>query len=181
MTTPRTPVTSRTRIFIPFIILPDSKDEDTTLPVRSAPLPPLPLFKEMEHDIGIPQDDIGSSYMHCYHRIISPSNTKLPSVHQPSSIITAPVQWQCLLGSSQQEIVALRASVETLEHQYRTGDRVRLQRVEMTEQDVEALDAWAEATEQQAEALQISLGATQIDITDLLESRRDDRLEMAEL
>ncbi|GJU01536.1 hypothetical protein Tco_1111874 [Tanacetum coccineum] len=61
MTTPRTPVTSHARIFIPFIILPDSKDADTTLPVRSAPLPPLPLFEEMEHDIGIPQDDIGLS------------------------------------------------------------------------------------------------------------------------
>ncbi|GJX68680.1 hypothetical protein Tco_0304407 [Tanacetum coccineum] len=62
MTTPRTPVTSRTGIFISFIILPDSEDEDTTLPARSAPLPPFPLFKEMKHDIGIPQDDIGLSH-----------------------------------------------------------------------------------------------------------------------
>ncbi|GJY78291.1 hypothetical protein Tco_0484092 [Tanacetum coccineum] len=51
----------------------------------------------------------------------------------------------------------------------------------MTGQDVVALDAWAEAIEQRAEALQISLGATQIDITDLLESRRDDSLEMPDL
>ncbi|GJT06207.1 hypothetical protein Tco_0840669 [Tanacetum coccineum] len=89
MTTPRTPITSRTRIFIAFIILPDSTDEDTILPIKSAP-----------------------------------------------------------------DIVALRARVETLE-------------AEMTEQDVEAL--------------QISLGAAQMDIIDLLESRRADRLEMAEL
>nr|GEW44004.1 hypothetical protein [Tanacetum cinerariifolium] len=51
MTTPRSPDTSRTRIFISFIILPDYEDEDTTLPIRSALLPPLPLFKEIEHDI----------------------------------------------------------------------------------------------------------------------------------
>nr|GEU48336.1 hypothetical protein [Tanacetum cinerariifolium] len=62
MTTPRSPDTSRTRIFISFIILPDYEDEDTTLPIRSALLPPLPLFKEMEHDIRIPQDDIGLSH-----------------------------------------------------------------------------------------------------------------------
>ncbi|GJS13079.1 hypothetical protein Tco_0407551 [Tanacetum coccineum] len=40
MTTPHTSVTSRTRIFIPLIILSDSKDEDTTLPVVYAPLSP---------------------------------------------------------------------------------------------------------------------------------------------
>ncbi|GJT16719.1 putative reverse transcriptase domain-containing protein [Tanacetum coccineum] len=38
MTTPRTPVTSCTGIFIQFIILSDSEDEDTTPPVVSAPL-----------------------------------------------------------------------------------------------------------------------------------------------
>nr|GEW41723.1 retrovirus-related Pol polyprotein from transposon TNT 1-94 [Tanacetum cinerariifolium] len=51
MSTSHTLVTSRTRIFIPFIILPDSEDEDTTLPVRSALLPPLPLAKMTGHDV----------------------------------------------------------------------------------------------------------------------------------
>ncbi|GJS64849.1 hypothetical protein Tco_0679413 [Tanacetum coccineum] len=107
MTTPRTPVTSRTRIFVPFIILPDSKDEDTTLPVRSAPLPHLSLFEEMEHDIGIPQDDI---------------------------------------GSSQQEIVALRARVETLEQQDMvTRDSLRIARDRITQLHIRAV-----ADEQQA-------------------------------
>ncbi|GJV71427.1 hypothetical protein Tco_1491422, partial [Tanacetum coccineum] len=51
----------------------------------------------------------------------------------------------------------------------------------MTEQEVEALHARAEAVEQRAEALQASLGAAQMDIKDLIESSRTDRLEMAEL
>ncbi|GJZ53258.1 hypothetical protein Tco_0608143 [Tanacetum coccineum] len=62
-----------------------------------------------------------------------------------------------------------------------TGERVRIQRAVMTEQDVEALHAKVEAAEQRAEALQISLGAAQMDITNLLEFRRADRLEMVEL
>ncbi|GKB42541.1 hypothetical protein Tco_0887483 [Tanacetum coccineum] len=37
MSTPHISITSRTRLFIPLIILSDSKDEDTTLPVVSAP------------------------------------------------------------------------------------------------------------------------------------------------
>nr|GEZ82243.1 hypothetical protein [Tanacetum cinerariifolium] len=40
MTTPRAPVTSRIGTLIPFIILSNSKDEDTTLCVGSAPLSP---------------------------------------------------------------------------------------------------------------------------------------------
>ncbi|GKB18994.1 hypothetical protein Tco_0852917 [Tanacetum coccineum] len=40
MTTPRTHVTSRTGIFIRFIILSDSEDEDITLPVVSALVSP---------------------------------------------------------------------------------------------------------------------------------------------
>nr|GEY51820.1 hypothetical protein [Tanacetum cinerariifolium] len=62
-----------------------------------------------------------------------------------------------------------------------TGDRVHLHRAEMTRQDVEALHARAVAAEQRAETLQASLGVAQIDITDLLESCKADRLEMAEL
>ncbi|GKC01313.1 hypothetical protein Tco_0987449, partial [Tanacetum coccineum] len=85
------------------------------------------------------------------------------------------------------EITKLHSRVEYVEtrlersHVRQTGDRVRLQRVVMTRWDVEALHDRDEAVEKQAEALQISLGATQMDITDLLESRRADMLEMAEL
>ncbi|GJW67591.1 reverse transcriptase domain-containing protein [Tanacetum coccineum] len=52
-------------------------------------------------------------------------------------------------------------------------------RADMTEKDVEALHA--RARRQRAEALQISLRFAQMDITDLLESRGANRLEMAEL
>ncbi|GKE09953.1 hypothetical protein Tco_1413504, partial [Tanacetum coccineum] len=41
--------------------------------------------------------------------------------------------------------------------------------------------ARVEAAEQRAETLKISLGATRMDITDSIESRRADRLKMAEL
>ncbi|GKC26791.1 hypothetical protein Tco_1034085 [Tanacetum coccineum] len=40
MSTPCTYVTSRTILFIPLIILSDSEDEDTTLPVVSVPSSP---------------------------------------------------------------------------------------------------------------------------------------------
>ncbi|GKC58980.1 hypothetical protein Tco_1086578 [Tanacetum coccineum] len=134
MTTPRSLVTSRAGIFVLFIILPDYKDENITLLVRSAPLPPLPLFEEMEHDLGIPQDDI---------------------------------------GSSQQEIVALRARVETLEQ----SQTYKILRTEMIEQEVEALRARAEAAKQQAKALHISSmppkeqPLTQGDIETLIDQR----------
>ncbi|GJS76699.1 hypothetical protein Tco_0726580 [Tanacetum coccineum] len=68
-------------------------------------------------------------------------------------------------------------------HVRQTGDKARLSEgADMAGQDVETLHARAEATE--AETLQASLasvGAAQMDITDLLESHRSDRLEMAEL
>nr|GEY94325.1 hypothetical protein [Tanacetum cinerariifolium] len=49
------------------------------------------------------------------------------------------------------------------------------------QQEVEALRAKAEAADQRAKALQASLEAAQMDIRDLIESRRIDRLEMAKL
>nr|GEU98885.1 transposon Ty3-G Gag-Pol polyprotein [Tanacetum cinerariifolium] len=52
---------------------------------------------------------------------------------------------------------------------------------DMTEQDIETLRARAETAEQQAETLQVSLGATRMDVRYLIESREADRLEMAEL
>ncbi|GKC16891.1 hypothetical protein Tco_1013673 [Tanacetum coccineum] len=148
MTTPRTLVTSCTKIFVPFIIMLDYEDEDTTVPIRSASLPPLPLFEEMDHDIGIPQDDIGSSQLNIteLHSRVKYAETRLERSHVKQ-----------------------------------TGDRVRIQRDEITEHDVEALHARAEVAEQRAETLHISLGAAQMDIIDLLESRRADRLEMDEL
>ncbi|GKA45053.1 hypothetical protein Tco_0737849 [Tanacetum coccineum] len=66
-------------------------------------------------------------------------------------------------------------------HERQTRDGVRTQRTKMIEQDIETLCARAEATEQRAKTLQVSLGAAHVDIRDLIESRRDDKLEMAEL
>nr|GEY70428.1 hypothetical protein [Tanacetum cinerariifolium]GEY77134.1 hypothetical protein [Tanacetum cinerariifolium] len=85
------------------------------------------------------------------------------------------------------EILQLRSRAEYAEarlehsHERQTGDGVCTQRTEMIEQDIEALRARSEATEQRAQTLQVSLGATHMDIRDLTESRRDDRLEMGEL
>ncbi|GKD16227.1 hypothetical protein Tco_1205385 [Tanacetum coccineum] len=215
MTTPRTPVTSHARIFIPFIILPDSKDEDTTLPVVYALLssdyvPASPDYSlnsdsDYENRVDSPMAmPIGSS-----HQEIVALRARVETLEQQDRVTrdslriargritrlqlraVAAEQQATDLQDSQVtdrlEIIELCSRVEYAEtrleqrHIRQNGDRVGLQRAEMTEQDVEVVDAWAEAAEQQAEALQISLGATQIDITDLLESRRDDRLEMAEL
>ncbi|GJT70325.1 putative ribonuclease H-like domain-containing protein [Tanacetum coccineum] len=144
MTTPRTLVMSHIRIFISFIILPESKDENITLPIRSAPLPPLPLSDEIEHDLEIPYDDIRSSH---------------------------------------QDIMALHARAETLELEI-TELRSRAEYAEThleRSHEVEALHARAETAEQRAETLHISLGAAQMDIIDLMESRRTDSLEMPDL
>ncbi|GJZ90972.1 hypothetical protein Tco_0662899 [Tanacetum coccineum] len=125
MTTPRTPVTSRTRIFIPFIILPDSKDEDTTLP-----------------------------------EIVALS-ARVKTLEQQNKVTRVSLR----IATGRITLLQLRAVVA--EQQATDLQEVAIQRVEMTEQDVKAL--------------QISLGAAQMDITDLLESRRADKLEMAEL
>ncbi|GJT30532.1 hypothetical protein Tco_0910807 [Tanacetum coccineum] len=152
----------------------DYEDEDTTVPIRSASLPPLPLFEEMEHGIGIPQDDIGSS------QITRLQLRAVAAEQQATDLQDSHV-------TNRLDITELRNRVKYAEtrlersHVRQTGDRVCIQRDEMTEHDVEALHARAEVAEQRAETLHISLGAAQMDIIDLLESRRADRLEMAEL
>ncbi|GJT23308.1 hypothetical protein Tco_0893245 [Tanacetum coccineum] len=54
-------------------------------------------------------------------------------------------------------------------------------KTDMTKQDIKASRAMAEATEQQAKTLQVSLGAAQMDVRDLIESHETYKLEMAEL
>ncbi|GKE78392.1 hypothetical protein Tco_1544512, partial [Tanacetum coccineum] len=49
------------------------------------------------------------------------------------------------------------------------------------EHDIKTLRARVEAVEQRAETLQVSLGAAQTDIRDLIESREADRPEIVEL
>ncbi|GJV95535.1 hypothetical protein Tco_1547112 [Tanacetum coccineum] len=136
MTTPRTPVTSRTRIFIAFIILPDSKDEDTILPVKSAP------------------------------EIVALS-ARVETLEQQNRVTRVSLR----IATGRITLLQLRAVAAEQQatdlQESHTGDRVGIQRAEMTEQDVKAL--------------QIPLGAAQMDITDLLESRRADRLKMTEL
>nr|GEW72967.1 hypothetical protein [Tanacetum cinerariifolium] len=115
MTTPRTPATSGAEIFIPFIILPDSEDDDITLPVRSASLP-----------LAVEQQVIDLQESQLTKRL---------------------------------KIIELCNRVEYVEtrleqsHVRQTRDRVRLQRAEMTWQDVEALHVKAERAEKRAEAL----------------------------
>ncbi|GKF86654.1 hypothetical protein Tco_0254481, partial [Tanacetum coccineum] len=73
------------------------------------------------------------------------------------------------------EITELRNRAEYTEsclkqiHKRQTGDEAR--RTDMTEHDIETLRDRAEATKQQDETLQVSLGATQMDVKDLIESR----------
>nr|GEY47150.1 hypothetical protein [Tanacetum cinerariifolium] len=137
----------------------DYEDEDTTLLIRSASLPPLPLFEEMEHDIGIPHDDIGSSQQ----EIVALCTRQGTDLHDSHVI-------------DRLDITKLHSRIEYAEthlersHVRQSGDRVRIQRAEMIEQDAEALHARAEGAEQQVETLHISLGAAQMDIIDLLES-----------
>ncbi|GKE29402.1 hypothetical protein Tco_1444786, partial [Tanacetum coccineum] len=80
--------------------------------------------------------------------------------------------------------------IETLHGRLTSGEITRLQlravyaeqeRVVMTEHEVEALRAMAEAAEQRTKALQASLGDAQMNIRDSIESHRTDRLEMIEL
>ncbi|GJU06379.1 hypothetical protein Tco_1122809, partial [Tanacetum coccineum] len=66
-------------------------------------------------------------------------------------------------------------------HNRQIGVRSRTRRTDMTEQDIEASRAMAEAAEQRAATLQVSLRAARMDVGDLTESREADRFEMAEL
>ncbi|GJX38206.1 hypothetical protein Tco_0251509 [Tanacetum coccineum] len=56
MTTSRTPVTLRARIYIPFIIMSDYEDEDTTLPIRSAPLSPDYVLASPDYSLNFDSD-----------------------------------------------------------------------------------------------------------------------------
>ncbi|GKE42161.1 hypothetical protein Tco_1469445, partial [Tanacetum coccineum] len=61
-----------------------------------------------------------------------------------------------------------------------TGDEARTQRTDMTEQESEASHARAATAEHRSET-QVSLGASRMEVRDLIESREVDRFEMAEL
>ncbi|GJS87738.1 reverse transcriptase domain-containing protein [Tanacetum coccineum] len=113
-----------------------------------------------------------------------PSSTLLPPPPEHVESVADDIETMHarLIYAEQETLRAVYAEQEVRELQdFRTGDGVRTQRAMMTKQVVEALCARAEAIEQRAEALHISLGAAQIDITNLMESRRADRLEMTEL
>ncbi|GJS80658.1 hypothetical protein Tco_0730539 [Tanacetum coccineum] len=242
MTTPRTPVKSRTGIFIPFIILSNYEDEDTTLPVVYALLssdyvpasPDYSLNSDSDSEpteYDSPDEDLTenaeslqtqtaltpeiplppsatSPYLPTLSLLPSSSRKRsrspslpLPSVSPPPAV-SSPAPAAVAMAYIEQETMTLRARVKTLEqqdidsqmtnileitelrsrveyvethleqsHARHTRYKVRLQRAEMTRQDVKALHARAEAVEQQAKTLQASLGAAQMDSTDLLESR----------
>ncbi|GJS82051.1 hypothetical protein Tco_0748592, partial [Tanacetum coccineum] len=61
-----------------------------------------------------------------------------------------------------------------------TGDEACTQRTDMTEQESEASRARAVTAEHRSE-IQVSLGASRMEVRDLIESREVDRFEMAEL
>ncbi|GJZ64561.1 hypothetical protein Tco_0620982 [Tanacetum coccineum] len=286
MTTPRTPVTLRARIYIPFITMSDYEDEDTTLPVRSAPLSPDYVLASPDYSLSIVictkeefyrnsfEDGVGvggdyacltisviltpdspnedqteaAESLHTQtaltpvvqpppirplptssaivllprQEIPLPPSTTSPSSPLPSLLPSSTQTLHAILASAKQETVTLRARVETLEqHDEVTRDSLRIARGRITrlqlravatEQHVtelqdsqvtdrleiselrsrveyaetrldqsHALHARDKAAEQRAETLKTSLGATQMDITYLLESRRADRLEMVGL
>ncbi|GKE50127.1 hypothetical protein Tco_1481385, partial [Tanacetum coccineum] len=85
------------------------------------------------------------------------------------------------------EILELRSRAEYAEshfeqsHDRQIRDGARTRRNDMTEQDIKALRARAEAAEQRAETLHVSLGAARMDVRDLIESCEADRFKMAEL
>nr|GEU78713.1 hypothetical protein [Tanacetum cinerariifolium] len=72
---------------------------------------------------------------------------------------------------AEQKVRELR---EFQSHDRHIGDGVRTRRTNMTEQDIEASRARAEAAEQQAETLHVSLRVARMDVRDLIESREAD-------
>ncbi|GKD46317.1 hypothetical protein Tco_1270962 [Tanacetum coccineum] len=100
------------------------------MPSVSTPLPLLPLFEEMEHDIDIPQDDIGSSQQE-----IVALCARAETLEQ-QDIIT-----RDLLRISRYRITLLQLRAVAVEDAKtrleqslirQIGDRVRLQRAKMT-------------------------------------------------
>ncbi|GKA09116.1 hypothetical protein Tco_0688447 [Tanacetum coccineum] len=108
---------------------------------------------------------------------VSPSPSPLPS--PPPSAVPPPPEHIEL------EIIELHSRAEYAEsclersHERKTRDEAHM--TNMTEKYIETLRTGAETAEQRAETQQVSLGAAQIDVRDLIESRETDRLEMAEL
>ncbi|GKG50234.1 hypothetical protein Tco_0521334, partial [Tanacetum coccineum] len=66
-------------------------------------------------------------------------------------------------------------------HDRQTVEGARTQSTDMTEQDIKASRARAEAAEKRVKTLQVSLGAARMNIRDLIGSCEADRFEMAEL
>ncbi|GJU66369.1 hypothetical protein Tco_1252628 [Tanacetum coccineum] len=226
MTTPRPSVTPRVGVLVLFIILSDSNDEITTLPVRPAPpspdyvlaspdyspdsdldfdsseddspgedliktaeslltqttltlvvhpppsllpsssSPPLSLFPSSSSLPPSLLPSPSSSPPSSRKRSRSPSPPPSPSVPPPPPVLLPPLPEH--VESVEDDIETLRARLASVEQETVTL-RARVGSLE------------AEAAEQRAEALQALLGAARIDIRDLIESRRTDRLEMAEL
>nr|GEU92539.1 hypothetical protein [Tanacetum cinerariifolium] len=171
MPTPRSPITLRTIIFISFIIMSDSEDEDTTLPFKSTSLPPFPLFEEMEQDIGISQDDIGSSQqeivaLHArvetleqYNRVTRDSLRIARGRITLLQLRAVAAEYQAIElheshVTNRLEITELHSRFGYAEtrlersHVRQTRKRVRIHRAEMIEQDFEALHVGAKAAEQ---------------------------------
>ncbi|GJR13231.1 hypothetical protein Tco_1252467 [Tanacetum coccineum] len=170
MTTPRTSVTSRTRLFIPFIILSDSDDEDTTLPVVSAPLSPdyvsaSPDYSpDSELDSEPAEDDLLDEDLTETAESLQ-TQTAFTSFVQPPFIRLSPLTASpsspppLLLPSSflnrsrspsppiPLETMTLRARVETLEQQDMvTQDSLRIIRDRITVLQLRAVAAEQQAT-----------------------------------
>ncbi|GJW82075.1 hypothetical protein Tco_0146050 [Tanacetum coccineum] len=207
MTTPRpTPfpaTTPRAGVLKSFIILSNSDDAITTLPIRLAP--PSPDYDDSPSKDSMETTE--SLHTQIASTLVVPPPSLLPSSSSPppppppkrvelvrddhdvitrDSLRTARgriTRLQLRAVYAEQEalelwefrvtdrlkILQLRSLAKYVEarleksHEWQTGDGVRTQRTEMIEQDIKILHARAEAAE------------------DLIESRRDDKLEMAEL
>ncbi|GJX11331.1 hypothetical protein Tco_0201190 [Tanacetum coccineum] len=185
MTTPRTPVMSLIRIFIPFIILSNSEDEVTTLLVRSAPLSPDYVSASPDYS---PYSNSDSEPIENYSpdehltetaltpfvqlpptrplptssaiRSRSPSPPPVAALSPPLLAAVSPPPPERIesLNDDQDEVTRdslritigriTRLQLRAVAAEQQIGDRVRIQKAEMTGQDVEALHARAEAAEQ---------------------------------
>ncbi|GKA46851.1 hypothetical protein Tco_0739734 [Tanacetum coccineum] len=241
MTTPRPTHFSATtpcaEVFAPFVIISDSDDEITTLPVRPAPLSPdhasalygdpldsgddssdedlketaeslhtqttstLVIDGELHHHPPvIPEIPSPSSPPSLLPSSSSPppsllssssrKRSRSPSPSPPPSVSPSPLPSpppSAAPPPPPEHIESVRDDIETVRVSLASAMqktmtlRARVGLLEQHNVDSEASRARAEAVEHRAETLQVSPGAAQMDVRDLIESREANKFEMAEL
>ncbi|GJZ74508.1 hypothetical protein Tco_0638973 [Tanacetum coccineum] len=172
MSTPRTSVTSHTRLFIPFIILSDFENEDTTLPVVFAPSPP----DRMRLPSPSPSSFVRPSRKRC-RSLTPPPPPVAVSLPAPVALAAAPVLQ--VTGDTIQEVIPL--FMARLAHHDGVTDEVLDQMDELPPKHIESVEADVETMRARLTSTEQETVTRHARATDLPDSQEIGKLEITEL